>query len=35
MNAPGQESINHALPVVMLDIKDRRELFRSIVARTE
>lgn len=35
MNAPGHETVDNSLPVVMLKIADRRERFRSIVTRTE
>lgn len=31
MNAPGHEAVSYSLPVVMLDVADRRERFRSIV----
>lgn len=35
MNAPGHEAMSYSLPVVMLDVVDRRERFKSIVPKTE
>lgn len=35
MNAPGHEAASYSLPIVLLNITDHREIFRSIVARSE